>query len=183
MLEKYLVEQCAPTLASLKTASLFSLKADREENLEWQLSFWNETLKAKGISIAVLHRTVGHILIYVYRAAYLEQDLRYPGVRPFLEAHGYDLSSVDTAISRLRERLLEEDGFPHEIGLFLGYPYEDVIGFIVNEGRNCKCVGCWKVYCNEEDAVKKFRKFQKCTCIYRKLWEQGRSLHKLTVAA
>lgn len=33
MLEKYLVEHCAPTLASLKTANLFNYSFDNEENL------------------------------------------------------------------------------------------------------------------------------------------------------
>ena len=36
--------------------------------------------------------------------------------------------------------------FPHEIGIFLGYPLADVAGFIRNKGRNCKCIGTWKVY-------------------------------------
>ena len=42
--------------------------------------------------------------------------------------------------------------FPHEIGLFLGYPFEDVMGFIENKGENYLCSGCWKVYSCEQDA-------------------------------
>ena len=36
----------------------------------------------------------------------------------------------------------------------LGYPAEDVQGFIENETKECKCVGCWKVYGDEEKAKK-----------------------------
>ena len=36
--------------------------------------------------------------------------------------------------------------FPHELGLLLGYPVEDVLGFIRNEGRNYLYCGYWKVY-------------------------------------
>ena len=36
--------------------------------------------------------------------------------------------------------------FPHEIGLLLGYPPEDVSGFIENGGKNFLCSGYWKVY-------------------------------------
>lgn len=47
--------------------------------------------------------------------------------------------------------------FPHEIGLFLGYPLEDVQGFIENRAEGYKCVGCWKVYGDEEYAKQEFR--------------------------
>lgn len=74
-------------------------------------------------------------------------------------------------------------GFPHEIGLFLGYPLGDVEGFIRNRGQNCKCAGCWKVYCNELEAQKRFARIQKCRKVYARLWAQGRSVWQLTVAA
>ena len=55
--------------------------------------------------------------------------------------------------------------------------------FIENAGKNSKCAGCWKVYCNECETMKLFEKFKKCTRIYTKLWRQGTSVEKLTVAA
>ena len=61
----------------------------------------------------------------------------------------------------MRSRLAQREDFPHEIGLFLGYPLGDVIGFIKNAGQNCKCVGCWKVYCNECEAIKAFAMIEK----------------------
>ena len=70
-----------------------------------------------------------------------------------------------------------------EIGLFLGYPVEDVLGFIENAGQNCKCCGCWKVYCNECEAVRTFARYKKCRDIYKRLWQEGRSVLQLTVAA
>ena len=37
----------------------------------------------------------------------------------------------------LLDIILEEKGaFPHEIGLLLGYPVEDVLGFIRHQGKN-----------------------------------------------
>ena len=95
---------------------------------------------------------------------------------------GYGGLNVEKAVARLKERLAQSDGFPHEIGVFLGYPLGDVIGFIENGGKNCKCVGCWKVYCNECEAKKTFEKFKKCTGIYRRLYETGKSVLQLTVA-
>ncbi len=77
----------------------------------------------------------------------------------------------------------ENDAFPHEIGVFLGYPLGDVMGFIRSGGRNCRHAGCWKVYCNEAETLRLFEKFKKCRDVYLRLWNQGRSVLQLTVAA
>jgi len=58
-----------------------------------------------------------------------------------------------------------------------------VTGFIRNTGQNFVYMGFWKVYGNKEEAVKTFRRYKKCTDIYSRLWEQGRSVKKLIVAA
>ena len=90
---------------------------------------------------------------------------------------------MEYALDRLKSRIGENNEFPHEIGIFLDYPLGDVSGFITNEGRNFKCVGCWKVYCNECEALKMFQKYHKCREVYRNLWAKGRSVLQLTVAA
>ena len=61
-------------------------------------------------------------------------------------------------------------------------PLGDVRGFIDNKGLNCKCVGCWKVYCNECEAVRTFEKFKKCTAVYKKMYGMGKTVLQLTVA-
>ena len=71
--------------------------------------------------------------------------------------------------------LFEKDGFPHEVGLFLGYPLDDVTGFIEQKGKNYKCCGIWKVYGNPTSRPRMlFRKLKKCSEIYRRLFADGR---------
>ena len=41
----------------------------------------------------------------------------------------------------------------------LGYPAEDVQGFIENETKEGKCVGCLKVYGDVEQAQKEFEQY------------------------
>lgn len=84
-------------------------------------------------------------------------------------------------INRLIKKLREEPDFPHEIGLFLGYPLEDVKGFIENKADCSKCSGCWKVYGNEEKALKLFEKYQKCAGIYCAQWKKGMTIERLAV--
>ena len=40
----------------------------------------------------------------------------------------------------------ERAGFPHEIGLLLGYRQRIMTGFIENNGKNFLYIGYWKVY-------------------------------------
>ena len=81
------------------------------------------------------------------------------------------------------KRLDEGEEFPHEIGLFLGYPVEDVKGFINNKAARAKCVGCWKVYGDEEKARRLFNQYRKCTRVYEKQWCEGKPLTKLAIAS
>lgn len=48
------------------------------------------------------------------------------------------------------QKRLNTKNFPHEIGIFLGYPLDDVIGFI--EHKPYYLVGDWKVYQNVNEA-------------------------------
>ena len=181
-LERGLVAHCAPTLACLKTGSLFNFFHNTAESPDQQVEEWNRQLAPKGVQVLLLRRGQRGSLIYVYRPKKLEEDLSRPCVVRFLRRYGYEGTGVEQALRRLCQRLGEADEFPHEIGLFLGYPLEDVAGFIANGGKNCKCTGCWKVYCNEEEAVRRFTQFKKCAQVYQRLWEQGRSVEQLTVA-
>ena len=74
---------------------------------------------------------------------------------------------------KLIERLRGNE-FPHEIGLFLSYPPEDVKGFMADPCA-CKCSGCWKVYGGREAAEKQFARYRKCTGVYCEQWREGLS--------
>lgn len=183
MLDRYLIEHCSPTLASIKTANLFSCSYAREEDLEKQIGTLNAMLENKGITLILLRKTDTAALIYVCRLERLAQDLKKPGVAEFLRKYGYEKTDVRSALAKLKERVQDQAGFPHEIGLFLSYPLGDVIGFIENAGHNSKCCGCWKVYVNECEAIRTFARYKKCKDVYQRLYKQGRSVLQLTVAA
>ena len=75
------------------------------------------------------------------------------------------------------------EDFPHEIGVFLDYPLEDVIGFIRNRGSGFCCLGCWKAYSNAEAAEKTFALYRKCREVYLNCYGKGFDVARLTVAA
>ncbi|MBR2742226.1 MAG: DUF3793 family protein [Clostridia bacterium] len=183
MLEECLIKHCAPTLASLKTASVFTIKTDCEKDFSLKLETLNSHFNDKGIFLTILKHSDGNALVYVYRESCLDADLKKRGVGEFLMRCGYENADMAYAIERLKERLQTSGGFPHEIGIFLGYPLEDVLGFIKYGGKNCKLCGYWKVYCNVCETRKLFERIHKCREIYARLWREGRSVLQLTVAA
>lgn len=178
-----LISHCSPTLASLKTAGLFNYSFSSRDEFEQTLLEGNRQLNSKGVFLEAVRVEDFRALILVYRESKLRRDLQNGAVAEFLSSYGYQNNSVAHCVGYLKRRFMPGREFPHEIGIFLGYPLEDVIGFIDNAGQNSKCTGCWKVYSDECEAMKLFQKYRKCKEIYQKLFSCGKTVMQLTVAA
>ena len=173
--EAVLVEQCAPTLAGLKPASLF-----RWQNLP-PLFPWAKKLAPYGLAIRVLNVRADACLICLYRPAWLRRILAEPPNEAFLRRRGYRTGQgCGSLLEQLSRRC--DGGCPHEIGLFLGYPLEDVEGFLKNRGQNYVCCGCWKVYGDPCAAQKCFDGYRRCTAICRERFRQGADILQLISA-
>lgn len=85
-------------------------------------------------------------------------------------------------LGHLRRRLQGEP-FPHEIGLFLGYPPADVEGFLRDGGRGCTLNGTWKVYGDPEEAARRFSAFRRCRSALSARLAQGLTLAQILPAA
>ena len=181
-LEKELVLQCAPTLAAIKTGNLFTVAYVDIYTLKLDISRWNSLFQNKGVKIFILKTTNVNALIYVYRESSLKNDMSKTAICEYLINCGYKSKNIDDILEDLKSRFRNNDNFPHEIGLFLSYPIEDVIGFICNQGENCYYCGYWKVYGDKEKCIKKFHEYDKCREVYLKHWANGESILQLTVA-
>ena len=187
--ETVMIEQCAPVLAGLKPAGLFRYETRDRADLARRVAGWNAQLNPKGLQVRVLRGCIAtrQYLVYVYRASKLRAVLAQPQVRDFLCREGYTLpEQVDDYAQLLRQlsrRLCCEADFPHEIGVFLGYPLYDVVGFIENAGLNFTCCGCWKAYGDPNAAQQHFGQLNKCTAVYLRLFRSGTPIQRLAVAA
>jgi len=179
--DKILVRHASPTLAGIKLGNLFCMESD--PSLASLLKHWNNLLLPKGVAVQRLKENSERSLIYAYRPVWLNTLLQKEKEQAFLKTCGYSDFSAFEAIRHLMERFSEAREFPHEIGLFLGYPLQDVQGFIQHKGQNCLCVGCWKVYGDTAAAKKNFAMFKKCSGLFCRLFEEGYSISRLTVAA
>lgn len=183
MLEELLIKFCSPTLAGLKTGGLISCPYFSKEDIIGEIRLLNQTFMPKGLCVLPLRYVNGRVLIYLFRPAQLRRDLSNIDAVRVLSAIGYPSTKPVHCLSELMRRLNSDGDFPHEIGLFLGYPPEDVRGFIENRARDFKYVGCWKVYGDEREAKKRFAKYKKCTDVYCRCWENGRAIAQLAVPA
>lgn len=182
MSDEIIIRHCSPTLAGLKTGNIFSYPClDRKEMLLTIRSL-NQRLVPKGVRVIPLKLSSDRVLLYIYRPNKLENDLAVEDTAKLLSEYGYSVENSAKCVVHLSKRLYESEEFPHEIGLFLGYPPEDVRGFIDNHAEGYKCVGCWKVYGDEYSAKKKFDCYKKCTDVYCSQWANGKSIERLTVA-
>ena len=182
MSEEILIRQGAPTLAGIKTGSLFPCPCENHEALLSDIRRLNWWLSPKGPCLLPIRFLAGQALLYLYRPAGLRRDLRDARASELLHRAGYGDESCARCVAQLIRRFRESGEFPHEVGLFLSYPPEDVKGFIAHRANDFKCAGLWKVYGDEEKARALFAKYKKCTEIYCALWQTGSKLEQLAVA-
>ena len=181
MPEDLLVECCAPTLAGLKTGSLFACPCDDPQTLMQDLRGLNRRLAGRGLRILPMRCSGNRALLYLFRPERLSRDLEGSDARSILDKAGYAGLGMNACVKRLMLRLRDSENFPHEIGLFLSYPPEDVQGFITNKARNYKFIGTWKVYGDEAAAHKTFERYRKCTESYRRQHSAGVPVERLAV--
>ena len=183
--ESVLVEQCAPTLVGLKPASLFRYQPGPSDEGRVPLARWKGALAARGIRVRVLKACprTGAWMIYLYREVWITRILCQPEIQDFLRRQGYrPEEGCQAMLTRLSRRLCLEEDYPHEIGVFLGYPLEDVEGFIRHRGRDFTCCGYWKVDGDAAAAQRRFGCYRRCTRICLERLRRGTALTKLIAA-
>ncbi len=181
MSDEILVRCCAPTMACLKTGSMFSCAFESSEAMRDELRRLNRRLRRKGLCILPLRWRGGRGLLYLYRPKLLERDLSDPLAGKLLSECGYLRGDMNSRLARLVARIRAEGDFPHEVGLFLGYPPADVDGFM-HRRESCKLCGLWKVYDDVEGALRQFEACRRCTEVYLRCLSRGFTLDRLAVA-
>lgn len=180
-IDKLLVQHCAPTLAGLKIASLICV--DDNEYFDEMVQKYNSQYNKKGIYFYALAKCKGRRLLYIYRQKELNFWFQKKEIRKFLDEYGYfEMFSIKNLLNILSQKFLSADNFPHELGIFLGYPLEDVKGFIQYGGNDAKYCGEWKVYTDVDYARVQFAKYETCRRCYINMFNRGFSISKLIIA-
>ncbi len=154
----------------------------------------NRSLQPQGLRIQILAWRPFGAVVYVWRPALLVCHMADPRIVRVLAALGYRTARAFVELGKdMNDRTcgmfitelcarFASGGVPHEIGFFLGYPFEDVQGFVEHEGRDFVCFGCWKVYANARHALRCFSQFKRCTRRCRGLAARGMTLEEILAA-
>ena len=89
MSEEILIRQGAPTLAGIKTGSLFPCPCEDREALLADIRQLNRRLSPKGLCLLPIRFLAGQALLYLYRPAELRRDLRDAQASELLRRAGY----------------------------------------------------------------------------------------------
>ncbi|MGN0240434.1 MAG: DUF3793 family protein [Candidatus Weimeria sp.] len=178
MSEEMIVGLSAPTLAGIKTGSLFRVTFKDRKKLIREMAGLNRSVRRAGIIAVPLYIGEDAAVVYLYRPALLQRDIEKASA--FLISLGYRLTGTAGMVAQLAERF-SGGAFPHEVGIFLGYPLEDVKGFIHDPRAGYKLTGTWKVYGDARSAEDQFRRYRICTSIYTKALKEGAHIADLAV--
>ena len=165
--ETELIHHAAPTLLGRKQANLFSFPLELLPKYREEIASYQKHLQPYGIHIVYLYSCKKRVFLMVYRQKAMLRYLRTPHVKQYLLSLGYPKTlgnpkAFCQTIQFLRSRMQAYCEFPHEIGFFLGYQPADVFCFIKQKGQNYKCVGYWKVYGDEQKALRIFQCYENC---------------------
>lgn len=155
-LKNQLALQCAPLLTGIKPSNLLTLRNHSAKEVE-------ALFQGTDITVQVLCRAKQQTVLILFKEKELLAYLGRPEVRNAMRTFGYRtlyLTDIFKNLCTLYENYMTEGGsFPHELGLLLGYPVEDVLGFVENRGQNYLYSGYWKVYGNVAEAKATFARY------------------------
>lgn len=176
--ERTLAFHSAPAMLGLKPANLISLAVGDKE-LEENIRRFNLRAASKGLEIRRLCGVNGRQLLLVYNLRLMERQLEDPDIQKLFKVFGYaGCKKTEDYLAKLSGRIADSGNFPHEIGLFLGYPVDDVKGFIANKGENYLICGYWKVYSDEQRARRIFTSYNRCRSYILSRLDKGEDIYK-----
>lgn len=181
--DNLLAYHCGPTLAGIKPGNLLSISLNKNPDYIQVVDLYKKRFAHKKIHFEILCECGGRVLLFIYRVDKLHPHLLKPENKTILLNAGYpDCINLSSLVTHLKTRMQNQDDFPHEIGVFLGYPPEDVHGYCKNCGKHSLYSGYWKVYDNVEEKVKLFGQYDKCCAAISKRIAAGWSISDLFAA-
>lgn len=148
-----------PVILGSKPSEILNISSKdslKDEKISQIKNFFKNCIK---ISYKFINIKDGSIRILFINKNCLEKILDNKKHINFLKFLGYpSYQNVDKYIDILVYKLHSNE-FPHEIGIFLGYPLKDVVGFMgYGNYKFCETKG-WKIYGDPKDSYDTYNRF------------------------
>ena len=162
--DETIIHCAAPALCGIKPACLFSMNDKIYSDGSKKLDYWQPYFLKDKKFFVTLKKSDSRFLFFIYDKPLLEKVCQLPVNREYLASKNYPVQKGFPAVlAELLHRLAFCEDFPHEVGLFLGYPLEDVVGFEKLGATGFKYSGTWKVYGDKENAIRRMNLYKSCT--------------------
>ncbi len=181
-----LVRQAGLVILGSKPAAVFGFSPQARGNVEdgrmgtlvrRLVRVYAERLSEQGVRLAWLATRTGRAMLLVWRPSLVAEVLAGERERTLLASQGLPVSDsgslMEAFARRLRACYAGRCEFPHEIGLVLGYPIEDVEGFMADGGRGACEGGRWKVYGDPVAARRRMGELEQEERRCRRLYDEG----------
>lgn len=167
-LASFLVLETAEVLEGAKPGNLVNITNRYRPCGRNLYSLWKKygsgLLRESGLEVRELADRGSSVLLFLYRSDQLRSLLARKSVSVILRKAGYtEPADPEKTLTELESRL-SGDCFPHEIGVFLGYPLKDVIGFMGWARLSYACQGPWKIFGDPSESLRLAEVHRECRC-------------------
>lgn len=160
-IENFLVYHTALVIAKVKPAVTITLGKRKMERISAWNKYGSKFLSSIELKFIKLRENENSIILMVYDEELLEKEINTKDHIEFLNKLGYsDKLNINEYVKFLKIRY-QKYHCPHELGVFLGIPIEDVRDFMECTDKKCLLCGYWKVYNNIVNAENIFTKYDK----------------------
>ena len=176
-LASFLALELAEVLQGEKPANLVPLANKRRSCGRNLYLLWKEhgqaLIEESGLKVRLLADRGSSLLLLLYCPLALDALLQRKSVQVILGKSGYlQPAEPEQVLAELESRMTGE-GFPHEIGVFLGYPLKDVVGFLGWARLSFTCQGPWKIFGNPAESLRLVETHRECRCRLSKQLASG----------
>lgn len=155
--ENFMLYNLSLVTSKIKPSATVNLTKENRNLYKLWLVYGENFLNNKDLDYVLLRKSENSIVVLIYNRQVLSTYLNKRDNLMFLEKIGYNTNcSLEQALNKLQERY-NIYNCPHELGVFLGYPVDDVIDFMECSNKKCIMCGYWKVYNNQERATETFK--------------------------
>jgi Protein of unknown function (DUF3793) len=155
-IENFISYNVALISAKLKPSITLNLfKNNNKKTYFLWNTYGEEYLKKLGLNYIELRENDKALIVFIYSEELLKKVISNYKSLNFLGSIGYEnCFNIKEVLQKLKERYSIYN-CPHELGIFLGYPLEDVKDFMECTEKKCLACGYWKVYneCNKAKTV------------------------------
>lgn len=155
-IKKFLLYNSSLVIAGVKPSATVTVSKKLEKIYEKWNEYGRDFLESINLSFINLREDDNALIILVYNNDILKKHIFKTENIDFLKKLGYEVNNnISYYVEYLKERY-EKFKCPHELGIFLGIPINDVKSFMDCSYKKCLGCGYWKVYSNYEKAQEIF---------------------------